>query len=76
MLPGARDVAAPDGPDEAQRAGATCGTRRSRRLRVRNWGFYGDLSLYDKRGGRLRIPLTATPSRQACKVFFADQGRR
>ena len=69
MLPGARDVAAPDGPggdagqgyiwDQALKAGLT----------VRNWGFYGDLSLYSPAAGAARTPLVREPWKTGLRVF-------
>jgi YVTN family beta-propeller protein len=67
-LAGARDVAAPDAPgavergylwDQALRAG----------LWVRNWGFYGDLSLYEPAAGDKRTPLIRDPYKEGVKVF-------
>ena len=69
MLPGARDVAAPDAPggvegkgylwDQALKAGRT----------VRNWGFYGDLALYQRAAGSYRTPREREPWRTGVKVF-------
>jgi DNA-binding beta-propeller fold protein YncE len=68
ILAGARDVAAPDAPgavergylwDQALRAG----------LWVRNWGFYGDLSLYEAAAGDKRTPLIRDPYQAGVKVF-------
>jgi DNA-binding beta-propeller fold protein YncE len=65
---GARDVAAPDAPgavergylwDQALRAG----------LWVRNWGFYGDLALYEPAAGDKRTPLIRDPHHDGVKVF-------
>jgi DNA-binding beta-propeller fold protein YncE len=67
MLPGARDVAAPDGPDGAAGLGYIWDSALRAGLTVRNWGFYGDLSLYERDAGAARIPklrepwLTKTP---------------
>src|SRR5262249_30223717 len=46
ILPGARDVAAPDGPDGDEGQGYIWNGALRAGLSVRNWGFYGDLSLY------------------------------
>ncbi|THD77553.1 MAG: hypothetical protein E7812_15590 [Phenylobacterium sp.] len=69
LLPGARDVAAPDGPggdvgtgyiwDGAMRAG----------LSVRNWGFYGDLALYEKDAGKFMTPREREPWKTRTTVF-------
>ena len=67
MLPGARDVAAPDGPGGAAGLGYIWDSALRAGLSVRNWGFYGDLSLYDASAKAARIPrlrepwLTKTP---------------
>jgi DNA-binding beta-propeller fold protein YncE len=67
-LVGARDVAAPDAPgavergylwDQALRAG----------LWVRNWGFYGDLALYEPAAGDKRTPLIRDPYHDGVRVF-------
>ena len=70
VLPGARDVAAPDGPggeegrgylwDAALRAGAD----------VRNYGFFGDLTRYDARPAGAQIPLERDPAKAGLKVFY------
>jgi DNA-binding beta-propeller fold protein YncE len=69
ILPGAVDVAAPDGPggeagkgylwDQALRVGLT----------VRNWGFYGDLTLYDEGAGPYRTPKLHEPWKVGIRVF-------
>ncbi|MDE2355125.1 MAG: hypothetical protein KGL69_00060, partial [Alphaproteobacteria bacterium] len=65
---GGHDVAAPDAPgapergylwDQALRAG----------LWVRNWGFYGDLALYEAAAGDKRTPLIRDPYAAGVKVF-------
>ncbi len=68
MLPGDHDVAATDAPggreqgyiwDQALKAG----------LKVRNWGFYGDLVLYDAKAGAKRTPREREPWKTGLKVF-------
>ncbi len=70
---GERDIAAPDAPgavergylwDQALRAG----------LWVRNWGFYGDLALYEPAAGDKRTPLIRDPYREGVKVFTPAKG--
>ncbi|MDR3511528.1 MAG: hypothetical protein P4L73_07840 [Caulobacteraceae bacterium] len=68
-LPGARDVAAPDGPDAAEGQGYIWDGALKAGLSVRNWGFYGDLTLYDKSAGAARIPLERDPHKAALTVF-------
>lgn len=46
LLAGAADVAAPDGPEGEAGAGYLWDTALRAGLRVRNYGFYGDLSRY------------------------------
>lgn len=69
MLPGARDVAAPDGPDGAEEHGYIWDQALKAGLSVRNWGFYGDLVLYDPRVGSLRTPALREPWKTGVKVF-------
>ena len=59
ILQGARDVAAPDGPDGAAGLGYIWDSALRAGLTVRNWGFYGDLSLYERDAGAARIPPSA-----------------
>ncbi len=69
MLPGARDVAAPDGPQGAAGQGYLWDQALKAGLAVRNWGFYGDLALYDRQAGALRTPLIRDPWKSGVKVF-------
>ena len=69
VLAGARDVAAMDGPDGAQEQGDIWEQALKVGLTVRNWGFYGDLSLYDRTAGALRTPLLRQPFQAGVKVF-------
>ncbi len=69
MLPGARDVAAPDGPNAAQEQGYLWDQALKAGLSVRNWGFFGDLALYDERMGHLRTPPIRDPFKEGVKVF-------
>ena len=61
MLPGANDVAAPDGPGGAAGLGYIWDSALRAGLTVRNWGFYGDLSLYERDAGAARIPRLREP---------------
>jgi DNA-binding beta-propeller fold protein YncE len=68
MLPGARDVAAPDAPGDAERGYIWDGAMRAG-LSVRNWGFYGDLALYEKDAGKLQTPKVREPWKSKTVVF-------
>lgn len=68
MLPGARDVAAPDAPEAAERGYIWDGALRAG-LTVRNWGFYGDLALYEKEAGKFQTPRIREPWKTKTVVF-------
>src|SRR5579872_3582756 len=62
VLPGARDVAAPDGPDADEGRGYIWDAALRAGLSVRNYGFYGDLSRYgDRTPADQRIPRERDP---------------
>ncbi len=69
MLPGAIDVAAPDGPGGETGRGYLWDQALKAGLKVRNWGFYGDLTLYDKRAGSYRTPKLREPWKTDVRVF-------
>ena len=69
LLAGARDVAAPDGRGGDAGRGYLWDQALKAGLSVRNWGFYGDLALYDKAAGALRTPRLREPSKTATRVF-------
>jgi DNA-binding beta-propeller fold protein YncE len=69
ILPGARDVAAPDGPDGAEGQGYIWDGALRAGLTVRNWGFYGDLTLYAKAAGAARTPRIRDPHQAGVVVF-------
>ena len=69
ILAGARDVAAPDGPGGAEGRGYIWDQALKAGLTVRNWGFYGDLILYSKKLGPLRMPREREPWKTGLKVF-------
>jgi hypothetical protein len=73
MLPGARDVAAPDGPGGAAGVGYIWDSALRAGLTVRNWGFYGDLSLYQKAAGPARTPRERQPWLTQTTVFTATK---
>jgi DNA-binding beta-propeller fold protein YncE len=68
VLPGANDVAAPDGPDGAAGQGYLWDAALRAGLSVRNYGFYGDLSRY--RAGPGQILLEREPYKTGHKVFY------
>ncbi len=69
ILPGARDAAAPDGPQGAEGKGYLWDQALKAGLTVRNWGFYGDLALYTRQAGPLRTPRLREPWKTGVKVF-------
>lgn len=71
VLPGAVDVAAPDGPDGAAGAGYIWDGALRAGLSVRNWGFYGDLVRYDKDAGAAQLPLDREPWKSKRTVYYA-----
>ena len=69
VLAGARDVAAPDGPYGVEGKGYLWDQILAAGLSVRNWGFYGDLSLYFPQAGAARTPLEREPWKTGLRVF-------
>jgi DNA-binding beta-propeller fold protein YncE len=69
VLAGARDVAAPDGPEGAEGQGYIWDAARKAGVSVRNWGFYGDLRRYEAADPALRIPLEREPWKTGVTVF-------
>jgi DNA-binding beta-propeller fold protein YncE len=69
VLAGARDVAAPDGPGGDAEHGYLWDQALKAGLTVRNWGFYGDLSLYSAAAGAARTPLERDPFKASLRVF-------
>jgi hypothetical protein len=69
VLAGARDVAAPDGPGGDAEHGYIWDQALKAGLTVRNWGFYGDLSLYFAPAAADRTPLERDPFRAGLRVF-------
>ncbi len=70
ILPGARDVAAPDGPGGAEGQGYIWDAALRAGLTVRNWGFFGDLILYDAKAGAARTPRDRDPHAKGLTVFI------
>ncbi len=73
VLPGARDVAAPDGPDDEAGRGYLWDAALRAGLTLRNYGFYGDLVRYSPRTGRYQIPLEREPWKTGHKVFYTTK---
>ena len=73
ILAGAVDVAAPDGPEGEAGKGYLWDQALKAGLRVRNWGFYGDLTLYDKRAGSYRTPKLHEPWKTGVRVFVPSK---
>ena len=69
LLPGDADVAAPDGPGGAAGRGYLWDSALRAGLSVRNWGFYGDLTLYFPGAGSSRTPLEREPWKSGTRVF-------
>jgi len=70
VLPGARDVAAPDGPGGEEGRGYLWDSAMRAGLSVRNYGFYGDLTRYEKQVGAAMIPREREPAKTGLKVFY------
>jgi DNA-binding beta-propeller fold protein YncE len=70
VLPGARDVAAPDGPGGEEGRGYLWDSAMRAHLSVRNYGFYGDLTRYEKQVGDAMIPREREPAKTGLKVFY------
>jgi hypothetical protein len=73
MLPGDHDVAAPDAPDGDREQGYIWDQALKAGLKVRNWGFYGDLVLYDAKAGAQRTPREREPWKTGLSVFVSDK---
>ncbi|MFI4974431.1 MAG: hypothetical protein ACHP84_07835 [Caulobacterales bacterium] len=74
LLPGAVDVAAPDGPDGAAGAGYIWDSALRAGLTLRNWGFYGDLLRYEAAvGPALRTPREREPWKTGLTVFYTTK---
>src|SRR5215468_10457368 len=73
MLVGARDAAAPDGPDGAEGRGYIWDAAIRAHVSLRNWGFFGDLRRYDGKTREARIPLLREPWRTSTQVFYTSK---
>ena len=70
VLPGARDVAAPDGPGGVEGRGYIWDSALRAGLAIRNYGFFGDLTRYEAVAGPYQIPLEHEPFLSGHKVFY------
>ena len=70
VLPGARDVAAPDGPGGEEGRGYLWDAALRAGVSLRNYGFFGDLVRYEGAAGEAQILLDRTPFRNQHKVFY------
>jgi DNA-binding beta-propeller fold protein YncE len=73
VLPGARDVAAPDGPHGVEGKGYIWDSALRSGLSIRNYGFFGDLTRYQAATGRYQIPLEHEPFRSGHRVFYVSK---
>jgi DNA-binding beta-propeller fold protein YncE len=69
ILPGERDVTAPDGPGGEEGKGHLWDVALRQGLTVRNWGFWGENRVY----GAPDFPLIREPYAQKTQVFFATR---
>ena len=73
VLPGARDVAAPDGPGGVEGRGYIWDSALRSGLTIRNYGFFGDLTRYEAITGRYQIPLEHEPFKSGRQVLYVDK---
>jgi len=73
VLPGARDVAAPDGPGGVEGKGYIWDSALRAGLAIRNYGFFGDLTRYEAITGRYQIPLEHEPFKSGLQVLYVDK---
>jgi DNA-binding beta-propeller fold protein YncE len=73
VLPGARDVAAPDGPGGVEGRGYIWDAALRAGLAIRNYGFFGDLSRYQAATGPYQIPLERDPASAGHQVFYVTK---
>jgi DNA-binding beta-propeller fold protein YncE len=73
VLPGARDVAAPDGPGGVEGKGYIWDAALRAGLTIRNYGFFGDLTRYEAATGAYQIPLEHDPFKSGRQVIYVDK---
>ncbi len=72
ILPGTSDVAAPDGPNNAQGEGYIWNAAIRAGVSLRNYGFFGDLTRYYTPTSAI-IPLDREPFQDKRQVFFTTK---
>ncbi|HMF90501.1 MAG TPA: bifunctional YncE family protein/alkaline phosphatase family protein [Candidatus Angelobacter sp.] len=75
QLPGAADVAAPDGPSDETGAGYLWDSALRARLTVRNYGFFVDLIHYGDLPNEVPIPLLREPAATHTRVVIPTNPR-
>jgi hypothetical protein len=75
LLAGNADLTATDAPDGEAGAGTLWAMAMAKGLSVRNYGFYGDLSRYQKEAGANRIPRERHPFAVGLRVMWAADKR-
>lgn len=75
LLAGTADLTATDTPGGEAGAGTLWATAMAKGLSVRNYGFYGDLSRYEREAGANRIPLERDPRAKGLRVMWAQDKR-
>jgi YVTN family beta-propeller protein len=72
ILSGTQDVAAPDGPDNAEGEGYIWNAALRAGITIRNYGFFGDLTRYFS-PSTLIIPLDRDPFKSHRQVFYSTK---
>jgi DNA-binding beta-propeller fold protein YncE len=75
LLAGTADLTATDTPEGEAGAGTLWAAAMAKGLTVRNYGFYGDLSRYEKPAGANRIPRERDPFAKRLQVAWAADKR-
>ena len=71
LLPGTRDVAAPDGPDDESGAGYLWDAALRAHLSIRNYGFFANIAHYSATAdGGPPVPLLHDPAASNTRVAF------
>ncbi len=75
LLAGHADLTATDAPEGEAGAGSLWAAAMAKGLSVRNYGFYGDLTRYEKEAGPNRIPRDRNPAATGLRVMWAADRR-
>ena len=75
LLAGNADLTATDSPEGEAGAASLWAAAMAKGLTVRNYGFYGDLSRYEKAAGANRIPRERNPFAKGMRVMWAADKR-